>query len=224
MAAGADFDVVRGALVRVLAVGQVGRLHQVEHDPVGERLGLAEPLRDGRVVPGRVRERLGRKLAAGLGGQVAAAACAARPAGTRSAPGRSPPPPSRSSWPRHAPSPGRPRRCSRSPRARSLRGAGPRAGTGTGCRRPGRSARCPRARAMPCRSSWLRRARIAAWMCGCSVLTRPPSISAEPVSCSTEVTGSPASVRKLRGAGGGDQLDAELDAGRRRSPPGRSCR
>ena len=38
MPAGAGFAVERGALVRVLAVGQVG--HGGDEDPLGERLGV----------------------------------------------------------------------------------------------------------------------------------------------------------------------------------------
>ena len=57
--------VVGRALVRVLAVGQVGDLDElVEREPLGERLGVGEPVRDRGVVARRVRERLGGQLAA----------------------------------------------------------------------------------------------------------------------------------------------------------------
>ena len=53
---------------------------------------------------------------------------------------------------------------------------------------------CPRA----CRSaSTSRRASTAAWIFGCSVLTRPPSISVKPVICSTRDTPIPASSRRV---------------------------
>src|SRR5262245_8596767 len=42
-----------------------------------------------------------------------------------------------------------------------------------------------------------RRASRAPWMRGCSVLTRPSSISGKPVTCATSVTGSPASASSL---------------------------
>jgi hypothetical protein len=44
-------------------------------------------------------------------------------------------------------------------------------------------------------SGFRRSARIPPWIFGCSVLTRPSSISGDPVTCSTDVTAIPASRR-----------------------------
>ena len=46
------------------------------------------------------------------------------------------------------------------------------------------------------------------WTFGCRVLTRPSIISGKPVSSATSLTARPASASALRGAAGGDQLDA----------------
>ena len=58
----ADLRVVGGALVRVLAVGEVGDLLERAHEQRREVLALLdEPARDRGVVAGRVGERLGRE-------------------------------------------------------------------------------------------------------------------------------------------------------------------
>ena len=58
--------VVRGALVRVLAVGEVEHLVERDDERVGELLARVEPGRDRGLVRGGVRERLGREAAARL--------------------------------------------------------------------------------------------------------------------------------------------------------------
>ena len=63
----------------------------------------------------------------------------------------------------------------------------------------------------------------AAWMRGCSVLTRPPSISGTSVSSSTRVTSSPRLLEGDGGAAAGDELDAELGEAARERPPARPC-
>ena len=70
--AGAGLDVEGGALVRVLAVGQLHELLVRHHPVLRERLVAgAEPARDRRVVGGRVGERLVRQPLAGLGRDLA---------------------------------------------------------------------------------------------------------------------------------------------------------
>ena len=64
MAARLRLRVVRGALVRVLAVGELGHLDEARDEPVREGLDVGEPGRDRRLVRRRCRERLGRELAA----------------------------------------------------------------------------------------------------------------------------------------------------------------
>ena len=66
MAARTRLEVVGGALVRVLAVGEIGDLDELHQRAFGEALGLVEPVRDRDVIAGRVRERLGGELAARL--------------------------------------------------------------------------------------------------------------------------------------------------------------
>ena len=58
--------VVRGALVRVLAVGEVEHLVECEHERLGERLALREPCCDRSLVRRGGGERLGGELAPGL--------------------------------------------------------------------------------------------------------------------------------------------------------------
>ena len=58
------------------------------------------------------------------------------------------------------------------------------------------------------------------WMCGCSVLTRPSSISGKPVTSDTSRTVRPASVKRLARAAGGNQFDVEgREAARQSSKP-----
>ena len=70
---------------------------------------------------------------------------------------------------------------------------------------------------MPCSASsrrcdsLARSARIAPWMRGCSVLTRPSRISGEPVTAATEVTAMPRSCEVAQRAAGRQDLEAELD-------------
>src|SRR5207248_8076915 len=64
--------VVRGALMRVLAVGEVEYLVEREDERLRKRLAFCEPRRDGRLVRRRRRERLGREFAARFGGDFAA--------------------------------------------------------------------------------------------------------------------------------------------------------
>ncbi len=74
--------------------------------------------------------------------------------------------------------------------------------------------RTARSRARPARStcSALRRsASSPPWIFGCSVFTRPPSISGTPVTSSTGVTGIPASRERLRRAAGRHERRAQLD-------------
>ncbi len=66
VAPGADLRVVGGALVRVLAVGEVERFLESRDQPVGERGAVHEPRRDRGLVGGGDRERLRRELAARL--------------------------------------------------------------------------------------------------------------------------------------------------------------
>src|SRR5439155_16648378 len=61
VAADAALGVVRGALVRVLAVGEVEHLVERDDERVGELLARVEPGRDRGLVGGRVRERLRRQ-------------------------------------------------------------------------------------------------------------------------------------------------------------------
>ena len=63
--------VVRGALVRVLAVRQVGDLLERGHERLREGLALAEPAGDRRLVGGGRGEGLGGELAARLERQLA---------------------------------------------------------------------------------------------------------------------------------------------------------
>ena len=68
----ADLGVVRGALVRVLAVLELEDLLVVAHDVVGEvALGLAEPVGDDEVVVRRAVEGLGGEPAEGLVAELA---------------------------------------------------------------------------------------------------------------------------------------------------------
>ena len=71
VAARAGLHVIGGALVRVLAVGEIGDLDQLAEMALGERLGVGEPVRDRDVVAGGVREGLGRQLAAGVEAELA---------------------------------------------------------------------------------------------------------------------------------------------------------
>ena len=61
--AGALLGVVRAALVRVLAVAQVGGLCERQHQRLRESLYVAEPARDRRLVRRGGRERLRRQRA-----------------------------------------------------------------------------------------------------------------------------------------------------------------
>ena len=65
VAARPALGVVGGALVRVLAVRQLGVLDHLDEQPVREVDRLGEPVRDRGVVARGVRERLGGQLAAG---------------------------------------------------------------------------------------------------------------------------------------------------------------
>ena len=71
VAARAGLHVVGGALVRVLAVGEVGHLDELAELALGERLGVGEPVRDRDVVARGVRERLGGQLAARVEAEIA---------------------------------------------------------------------------------------------------------------------------------------------------------
>ena len=64
--------------------------------------------------------------------------------------------------------------------------------------------------APPCAPASSRRASRPPWMRGCSVFTRPSSISGKPVYSATSVTGSADSASSARGAAGGQQRDAPL--------------
>ena len=59
MHARALLRVVRAALMRVLAVAQIGDLRERRHERLGESLDVAEPACDRRLVRGGRRERLG---------------------------------------------------------------------------------------------------------------------------------------------------------------------
>ena len=78
VAARAVLPVVRGRLMRVLAVREVGHLAERQRQLLGERLRFAEPVRDRRLVRRRRRERLGRERAARLERHGAAARGARR--------------------------------------------------------------------------------------------------------------------------------------------------
>src|SRR5258708_6816964 len=62
MRAAAALRVVRRALVRIFAVGQVEHLLERQHERLWERLTVGEPRRDRRLVCGGRRERLGGEL------------------------------------------------------------------------------------------------------------------------------------------------------------------
>src|SRR6266404_1225707 len=62
MRAAAALRVVRRALVRIFAVGQVEHLLERQHERLWERLTVSEPRRDRRLVCGGRRERLGGEL------------------------------------------------------------------------------------------------------------------------------------------------------------------
>ena len=89
-------------------------------------------------------------------------------------------------------------------------------------RRPaGRTARCRTRRAGATCSGLRRSASSPPWIAGCSVLTRPPSISGEPVTCLDRRDGDARVGQHARGAAGSDQLHAPLDQRRReRHQPG----
>ena len=186
--------VVRGVLVRVLAVREVALLREREREACRELLDLREPGRDRRVVGRRRRERLRgeapprRRRRARLCLEARRARARTAPAGTtgttcakffaapRSSDG---PPTSISSTASASVTPRRAVACSNGYRLTHTRSNG----------------------AIPCSSSVAtssarsRRARIPAWMRGCSVFTRPPSSSGTSVSDSTAVTSSPSSSR-----------------------------
>ena len=67
VAAGAGLDVVRGSLVRVLAVRELALALERDDQPGREGLAVAEPGGDRGLVRGRVREGLGGELASRLG-------------------------------------------------------------------------------------------------------------------------------------------------------------
>ena len=96
--------------------------------------------------------------------------------------GRSRPPRSRSSSPPPGPCTGRRCRCSRSPRPRSRPASPPSARTGRGCTPPGRFPAGRARRASVMCSGLSRLASRPAKIAGCSVFTRPSSISGKPVS------------------------------------------
>ena len=68
---GTRLGVVRRALVWVLAVDEVGDLDEARGEGLRERVDVAEPARDRRLVGRRGREGLGRENAAGLAGDAA---------------------------------------------------------------------------------------------------------------------------------------------------------
>src|SRR5512146_1219282 len=74
MAADAALGVVRGALVRVLAVGEVEHLVERDDERAGELLARVEPRRDRGFVGGGVRERLRREAPARVERELAARA------------------------------------------------------------------------------------------------------------------------------------------------------
>ena len=71
VAARAGLHVVGRALVRVLAVGEIGHLDELAELALGERLRVGEPVRDRDVVARRVRERLRGQLAARVEAEIA---------------------------------------------------------------------------------------------------------------------------------------------------------
>ena len=68
---GTRLGVVRRALVWVLAVDEVGDLDEARGEGLRERVDVAEPARDRRLVGRGGREGLGSENAAGLAGDVA---------------------------------------------------------------------------------------------------------------------------------------------------------
>ncbi len=127
----------------------------------------------------------------------------------RSRPDRSPRPRGRGSWRRSGSSTDRRCRSARRPRHAS-RPAAPRwPRTGRGSRPRDRWAGClARARSSRC-AGRSRRARMPPWTLGCSVFTRPPSISGLPVSAATSVDAEPGAAQRLGRAAGGHELDTE---------------
>ena len=176
--------VERAALVRVLAVREVEHLREGRDDLLGERLDVREPARDRRLVGRRRRERDGRE-ACGASRARARRRRAARRARRRTAPAARRARRGRSSWRRRAASKARRRRSSRRRPPRARRGARRPARTDRGSRRRGRTAgsRAPRAsRRRPRGRGGRGSPRGSA---GCSVFTRPSSISGASVTSST---------------------------------------
>ena len=192
-----DLGEQRAALVRVLAVPQVGHLLVGEADERRQVRGVGllrgEPAGHRGVVGGRVRERLGGERERASRGSARPRA-GARRGSRRTRPG-STTTPTRREVLRGGADHRRARRCrsSRSTRRRTRRPRRPSRGTGTGSRRRGRTARSRARRAG-------RRARACGGppagprgSAGCRVFTRPPSISGDPVTSATSVTSIPAS-------------------------------
>ena len=128
VAAHARFGVERGALMRVLAVGELPLALEREQQPGRKRLDVGEPGGDRRLVGGGVREGLGRELAAGV--ELDAACRRARRGSPRSGTPRRRARRRRSSSPRPAGAPGRRCRSSRPRPPRGRSASTSRSGTG----------------------------------------------------------------------------------------------
>ena len=221
--AGARLRVVRGALVRVLAVREVGHLRERRDEALGEELDLVEPPCDRRLVRGGRRERLAREPAPRLERKLAVLAQLTQD-DRRTARADRPARRARSSSRPRAASTGRRRRSSRPPRPRARRASRRPPRTGRGSRRRGRTGSISCSSSVATSSSRSRRARMPAWMRGWSVLTRPPSISGAFVTSSTRVDVEPVLLERGRRSAARDELPAEFLRARARSPRGRPCR
>ena len=180
---GDALGIERRQLVRVFARAQVGDLasgRSCNRSGTDSSCGRRY-VRHVRVVDRAVLERLGGQAAARIGIDAVGApqlleqrvvvGADRRPAGRW-----------RNSWPRRAAACARRCRCSRARRSVAHPFRARPAGTDTGWRRRCRSARGRAAPARPGGSGSSRSARMPPWTAGCSVLTRPPSISGKPVS------------------------------------------
>ncbi len=202
--------VQRGRLVRVLAVARA--LHEIagDRDLLGQRVRVAgEPLGDRCVVRGQVRERLARQAPARLEREPAfrdllddRVVVARRRRGRR---------PSRGSSPRRAPSTDRRRRSAERLRRPASTATHLLVERDRGCTRRDRSAAMPCSAIVDMCSGLLRSARIPPCSIGCSVLTRPSSISGNPVTSATSMTSKPASRSHCAGPAGRHDVAPGVD-------------
>ena len=185
--------------MRVLAVAQRLDERAVDGQTLGKarrapprRPRLAQVGRDRRVVLGGAPEGLGGEPEArGVGQGPVARAAAPRAPGAYWPGSVTTADAARGSWPRPGSCWARRCRCSRSPPRASRPAAPPSARTDRASPPRDRSAGCRAARARPGARArragpGCRRAR-----CGCSVFTRPSSISGKPVTSATSTTGTP---------------------------------